>query len=52
MNAKDFAKLVALAVAVYGGYSAWQAWEKQEDVRNGVMLIAAGVSVYTAFHKL
>ena len=52
MNAKDVAKLVALAVAAYGAYSAWQAWERKEDVQNGVGLVVAGVSLYTALHKL
>jgi hypothetical protein len=47
----DLAKIAAVVVAVYGGYTAWQAWHKNEDVQNGVKLIAAGLSVYTGLHK-
>jgi hypothetical protein len=52
MNAKDIAKLVAFAVAVYGAYSAWQKWERNEDFQNSLGLVVAGASVFTALHKL
>jgi hypothetical protein len=52
MHPNDLAKLASLAIAAIGLYSAWKAYERKEDIRNGVMLIAGGVSVYTALQKL
>jgi hypothetical protein len=52
MNGQDIAKLVALAVAIYGAYSAWQKWERKEDFQHSLGLVAAGASVFTALHKL
>jgi hypothetical protein len=52
MQPKDLAKLASLAVAAIGLGSAWKAYERKEDIRNGVMVIAAGVSVFTALQKL
>ena len=52
MNSKDFGKLIALFVAGYGVYTAYQSWQRNENVGNGVGLIVAGVTAFTTLRNL
>lgn len=52
VNSKDIGKLIALAFAFYGAYSAYQDWQRQENIQNGVGMVIAGVTVFTTLNRL